>query len=173
MAANDAGAHEAVVVTESQVDAVGTADLVRFVVHAVEGAGRYTVDSRNLDASLHENVEHAAVNCPRKLPPSRTSATLPAFFALLLRHVDLLRLRFGFLLTQFWDGESAGFFEAASEAESVSQFEARFRDALSAWTAAGKARPVLSADSGMNFPLAIHLETASHSERGFRDVLSA
>ena len=25
----------------------------------------------------------------------------------------------------------------------------------------------------MRFPLAIHLETASHSERGFRDVLSA
>lgn len=57
-----------------------------------------------------------------------------------------------------------GFFEAADEAESVSQFEAGFRDALSAWTAIGTARPVLSADSGMNFPLAVHLEITSHSE---------
>ena len=55
-------------------------------------------------------------------------------------------------------------FEAAGEAESVSQFEAGFWDALSAWPAAGKARPILSAYSGMNFPLAIHLEIASHSE---------
>ena len=55
-------------------------------------------------------------------------------------------------------------FEAAGEAESVSQLEAGFWDALSAWTAAGKARPILSAYSGMNFPLAIHLEIASHSE---------
>lgn len=46
----------------------------------------------------------------------------------------------------------------------MSQFEAGFRDELSAWTAVGKARPVLSEDSGMNFPLAIHLEIASHSE---------
>lgn len=43
-------------------------------------------------------------------------------------------------------------FEAAGEAESVSQFEAGFWDALSAWTAAGKARPILSAYSGMDFP---------------------
>lgn len=34
----------------------------------------------------------------------------------------------------------------------MSQFEAGFRDELSAWTAVGKACPVLSADSGMDFP---------------------
>lgn len=36
-----------------------------------------------------------------------------------------------------------------------------------------KARPSLRRNSGTDFPLAIHLEIASHFERGFRDVLSA
>ena len=37
-------------------------------------------------------------------------------------------------------------------AESTSRSEGRFRDVLSAWTAVGKACPVLSADSGTCFP---------------------
>lgn len=76
------GAHEAVVVAESQVDAVGTADLVRLVVHAVEGAGRYAIYRRNLDAGLHENVKHACGKLPAEATALQTSATLPAFFAL-------------------------------------------------------------------------------------------
>ena len=96
------GAHEAVVVAESQVDAVGTADLVRLVVHAVEGAGRYTVDSRNLDASLHENVEHARGKLPAKTTALQNERDLSGVLCLIFcSHIDLLRLRFGFLLPSF------------------------------------------------------------------------
>lgn len=147
------GAHEAVVVAESQVDAVGTADLVRLVVHAVERTGRDAVHRRNFDTGLHENVEHAGGKLPTKLPPSKTSATLPAFFALssavILTSCDCVLAFFYPVLG--W--RARRFFEAAGEAESASQFEAGFRDALSAWTVIGKARPVLSADSRMNYPL--------------------
>ena len=96
------GAHEAIVIAESQVDAVGTADLVRLVVHAVEGAGRYTVDSRNLDASLHENVEHACGKLPAKATALQDERDLAGVLCLIFcSHVDLLRLRFGFLLPSF------------------------------------------------------------------------
>ena len=96
------GAHEAAVVAESQVDAVGTADLVRLVVHAVEGAGRYTVDSRNLDASLHENVEHARGKLPAKTTALQDERDLAGVLCLIFcSHIDLLRLRFGFLLPSF------------------------------------------------------------------------
>ena len=96
------GAHEAVVVTESQVDAVGTADLVRLVVHAIEGAGRYTVDSRNLDASLHENVEHARSKLPAKTAALQDERDLAGVLCLIFcSHIDLLRLRFDFLLPSF------------------------------------------------------------------------
>ena len=96
------GAHEAVVVAESQVDAVGTADLVRLVVHAVEGAGRYTVDSRNLDAGLHENVEHARGKLSAEAAALQDERDLAGVLCLIFcSHVDLLRLRFGFLLPSF------------------------------------------------------------------------
>ena len=96
------GAHKAAVVAESQVDAVGTADLVRLVVHAVEGAGRYTVDSRNLDAGLHENVEHARGKLPAKTTALQDERDLAGVLCLILcSHIDLLRLRFGFLLPSF------------------------------------------------------------------------
>ena len=96
------GAHEAVVAAESQVDAVGTADLVRLVVHAVEGAGRYTVDSRNLDASLHENVEHARGKLSAEAAALQDERDLAGVLCLIFcSHIDLLRLRFGFLLPSF------------------------------------------------------------------------
>ena len=96
------GAHEAAVVAESQVDAVGTADLVRLVVHAVEGAGRYTVDSRNLDASLHEDVEHARGKLPAEAAALQNERDLAGVLCLIFcSHIDLLRLRFGFLLPSF------------------------------------------------------------------------
>ena len=96
------GAHEAVVIAESQVDAVGTADLVRLVVHAVEGAGRYTVDSRNLDAGLHKNVEHARGKLPAKTTALQNERDLAGVLRLIFcSHIDLLRLRFGFLLPSF------------------------------------------------------------------------
>ena len=96
------GAHETVVVAESQVDAVGTADLVRLVVHAVEGAGRYTVDSRNLDASLHENVEHARGKLPAKTTALQNERDLSAVLCLIFcSHIDLLLFRFGLLLPSF------------------------------------------------------------------------
>ena len=96
------GAHEATVVAESQVDAVGTADLVRLVVHAVEGAGRYTVDSRNLDAGLHENVEHARSKLPAEAAALQDERDLASVLCLIFcSHIDLLRLRFGFLLPSF------------------------------------------------------------------------
>ena len=96
------GAHEAAVVAESQVDAVGTADLVRLVVHAVEGAGRYTVDSRNLDASLHEDVEHARGKLPAKTTALQDERDLAGVLCLIFcSHIDLLPLRFGLLLPSF------------------------------------------------------------------------
>ena len=96
------GTHEAVVVAESQVDAVGTTDLVRLVVHAVEGAGRYAVDSRNLDTGLHENVEHAGGKLPTKTATLQDERDLADVLCLIFcSHIDLLRLRFGFLLPSF------------------------------------------------------------------------
>ena len=96
------GAHEAAIVAESQVDAVGTADLVRLVVHAVEGAGRYAIDSRNLDTSLHENVEHARGKLPAKTTTLQDERDLAGVLCLIFcSHIDLLRLRFGFLLPSF------------------------------------------------------------------------
>ena len=95
-------AHEAAVVAESQVDAVGTADLVRLVVHAVEGAGRYAIYRRNLDASLHENVEHARSKLPAEAAALQNERDLASVLCLIFcSHVDLLRLRFGFLLPSF------------------------------------------------------------------------
>ena len=41
----------------------------------------------------------------------------------------------------------------------MSRFERRFWDAVSAWVAIGKLCPVLSADSGMNFPPTTHPES--------------
>ena len=96
------GAHEAVVVAESQVDAVGTADLVRLVVHAVEGAGRYAIYRRNLDASLHEDVEHACGKLPAEAAALQDERDLASVLCLIFcSHIDLLRLRFGFLLPSF------------------------------------------------------------------------
>ena len=95
-------AHVAAVVTESQVDAVGTADLARLVVDAVEGAGRYTVDSRNLDTGLHENVEHARGKLPAITSALQNERDLAGVLCLIFcSHIDLLRLRFGFLLPSF------------------------------------------------------------------------
>ena len=95
-------AHEAAVVAESQVDAVGTADLVRLVVHAVEGAGRYAIYRRNLDASLHENVEHARSKLPAKTTALQDERDLAGVLCLIFcSHIDLLRLRFGLLLPSF------------------------------------------------------------------------
>ena len=96
------GAHEAVVVTESQVDAVGTADLVRLVVHAIEGTGRYAIYRRNLDASLHEDVEHACGKLPAKTTALQDERDLAGVLCLIFcSHIDLLRLRFDFLLPSF------------------------------------------------------------------------
>ena len=96
------GAHEAVVVAESQVDAVGTADLVRLVVHAVEGAGRYAIYRRNLDAGLHENVEYACGKLPAEAAALQNERDLAGVLCLIFcSHVDLLRLRFGLLLPSF------------------------------------------------------------------------
>ena len=96
------GAHEAVVVAESQVDAVGTADLVRLVVHAVEDAGRYAIYRRNLDAGLHENVEYACGKLPAEAAALQNERDLAGVLCLIFcSHVDLLRLRFGFLLPSF------------------------------------------------------------------------
>ena len=96
------GAHEAVVVAESQVDAVGTANLMRLVVHAVEGAGRYAIYRRNLNAGLHENVEHARGKLPAKTTALQNERDLSGVLRLIFcSHVDLLRLRFGLLLPSF------------------------------------------------------------------------
>ena len=108
------GAHEAAVVAESQVDAVGTADLVRLVVHAVEGTGRYTVDSRNLNAGLHENVEHARGKLPAKTTALQDERDLAGVLCLIFcSHGDLLLFRFGFLLPSF-GMESAQVLEQSS-----------------------------------------------------------
>ena len=96
------GAHEATVVAESQVDAVGTADLVRLIVHAVEGAGRDAVHRRDFDTSLHEDVEHACGKLPAKATALQDERDLAGVLCLIFcSHVDLLRLRFGFLLPSF------------------------------------------------------------------------
>ncbi len=128
-------------------------DLVRLVVDAIERTGRDAVHRRNFDTGLHETSSTPAVNCPRKLPPSKTSATLPAFFAL---SSAVISTSCDCVLAFFYPvlgWRARRFFEAAGEAESVSRSERGFRDALSVWTAVGKARPVLSADSGMTFRL--------------------
>ena len=96
------GAHEAVVVAESQVDAVGTADLVRLVVHAVERTGRDAVHRRNFDTGLHENVEHAGGKLPTKTATLQDERDLAGVLCLIFcSHIDLLRLRFGLLLPSF------------------------------------------------------------------------
>ena len=101
------GAHEAIVVAESKVDAVGTADLMRLVVHAVEGAGRYAVDSRNLDAGLHEDVEHTCGKLPAEAATLQNERDLAGVLCLIFcSHVDLLLFRFGLLLPSFTE-ESA------------------------------------------------------------------
>lgn len=101
MDANDAAPMKRLSLQKA-VDAVGTADLVRLVVHAVEGAGRYTIDSRNLDASLHENVEHARGKLPAKTTALGDERDLAGVLCLIFcSHVDLLRLRFGLLLPSF------------------------------------------------------------------------
>ena len=75
---------------------------MRLVVHAVEGAGRYTVDSRNLDAGLHENVEHARGKLPAKTTALQDERDLAGVLCLIFcSHVDLLLFRFGFLLPSF------------------------------------------------------------------------
>ena len=92
----------ALVVAIFGVIADDTADLVRLVVHAVEGAGRYTVDSRNLDASLHEDVEHARGKLPAEAAALQNERDLAGVLCLIFcSHIDLLRLRFGFLLPSF------------------------------------------------------------------------
>ena len=96
------GAHEAAVVAESQVDAVGTADLVRLVVHAVEGAGRYAIYRRNLDAGLHEDVEYACGKLPAEAAALQNERDLAGVLCFIFcSHIDLLRLRFGLLLPSF------------------------------------------------------------------------
>ena len=101
------GTHEAAVVAESQVDAVGTADLVRLVVHAVEGTGRYAIYRRNLDAGLHENVKHACGKLPAEAAALQNKRDLAGVLCLIFcSHVDLLLFRFGFLLPSFTE-ESA------------------------------------------------------------------
>lgn len=57
-------------------------------------------------------------------------------------------------------------------AESVSHFGGQFRNAVSAEGSKGKAHPILSANSGSQFPLGPHRESASRSEHRFRDALS-
>ena len=129
------GTHEAVVVAESQVDAVGTADLVRLVVHAVEGAGRYAIYCRNLDAGFHEDVEHARGKLPAEAAALQNERDLAGVLCLIFcRHVDLLLFRFGLLLPSF-EMESAWVLELSRTgrlAESTSRSGGRFRDGLSA-----------------------------------------
>ena len=75
---------------------------MRLVVHAVEGAGRYAVDSRNLDAGLHEDVEHACGKLPAKAAALQDERDLAGVLCLIFcSHVDLLPLRFGLLLPSF------------------------------------------------------------------------
>ena len=94
--------HVAVVVAKGQIDSVGTTDLVRLVVHAVEGAGRYAVHRRDLDTGLHEDVEHARGKLPAKAAALQDERDLTGVLCLIFcSHVDLLRLRFGSLLPSF------------------------------------------------------------------------
>ena len=148
------GAHVAVVIAEGQVDAIDATDLVRFVVHAVEGACRHTVDGRNLDAGLHENVEYACGKLSAEAAALQNERDLAGVLCLIFcSHIDLLRLRFGFLLPSF-GMEGAWVLELRGRlAESTSRSEGRFRDALSAWVAMGKACPTLRLDSGSQLPL--------------------
>ena len=75
---------------------------MRLVVHAVEGAGRYAIYRRNLDAGLHENVEHARGKLPAKTATLQDERDLAGVLCLIFcSHIDLLRLRFGFLLPSF------------------------------------------------------------------------
>ena len=102
--------HVAVVVAEGQIDSVGAADLVRLVVDAVEGAGRYAVHRRDLDAGLHENVERARGKLPAKAATLQNERDLAGVLCLIFcSHVDLLPFSFWPSSTQFWDGRCAGF----------------------------------------------------------------
>ena len=75
---------------------------MRLVVHTVEGAGRYTVHRRNLDAGLHEDVEHACGKLPTEAAALQDERDLASVFRLIFcSHVDLLPLRFGLLLPSF------------------------------------------------------------------------
>ena len=95
-------AHESAVVAESQVDAIDATDLVRLVVDAVERTGRNAVHRRNFDTGLHENVEHAGGKLPTKTATLQDERDLAGVLCLIFcSHIDLLRLRFGFLLPSF------------------------------------------------------------------------
>ena len=96
------GAHIAAVVAEGQIDSVGAADLVRLVVDAVERTGRDTVHRRDLNTGLHEDVEHAGGKLPAKTTALQDERDLAGVLCLIFcSHIDLLRLRFGFLLPSF------------------------------------------------------------------------
>lgn len=170
---------------------------MRLVVHTVEGAGRYTVDSRDFDAGLHENVEHACGKLPAKTAALQDERDLAGVLCLIFcSHIDLLRLRFGFLLPSFGTA-SAQVLELrgrGSRRKSASRSQSKFRVAFSAEPVIRKMNPIPSLDSGTRFPLELplgkhvplygsipgrsfrlrrHPETTSQSERGFRDGLSA
>ena len=148
------GAHVAAVVAEGQIDSVGATDLVRLVVDAVERTGRNAVHRRNFNTGLHENVEHAGGKLPTKTATLQDERDLAGVLCLIFcSHIDLLRLRFDFLLPSF-GMEGAWVLELRGRlAESTSRSEGRFRDALSAWVAMGKACPTLRLDSGSQLPL--------------------
>ena len=96
------GAHVAAVVAEGQIDSVGATDLVRLVVDAIERTGRDAVHRRNFDTGLHENVEHAGGKLPTKTATLQDERDLAGVLCLIFcSHIDLLRLRFDFLLPSF------------------------------------------------------------------------
>ena len=96
------GAHVAAVVAEGQIDSVGAADLVRLVVDAVERTGRDAVHRRNFDTGLHEDVEHACGKLPAEAAALQNERDLAGILCLIFcSHIDLLRLRFDFLLPSF------------------------------------------------------------------------
>ena len=96
------GAHVAAVVAEGQIDSVGATDLVRLVVDAIERTGRDAVHCRNFDTGLHENVEHAGGKLPTKTATLQDERDLAGVLCLIFcSHIDLLRLRFDFLLPSF------------------------------------------------------------------------
>ena len=75
---------------------------MRLVVDAVERTGRDAVHRRNFDTGLHEDVEHAGGKLPAEAAALQDERDLAGVLCLIFcSHIDLLRLRFGFLLPSF------------------------------------------------------------------------